>query len=169
MKPALACSRFLLPAVALTAMIALSSPAQAAPADGQLQFATLGNCKLDSGQEITGCQLGYRTWGKLNAGRTNGVLFPTWFTGTSSQLAELVGAGKFVDPAKYFVIAVDALGDGVSSSPSSSKTQPHMQFPAFTTRDMVRAEYRLATETLDRKSTRLNSSHLRTSRMPSSA
>lgn len=56
-----------------------------------------------------------------------------------------------VDPAKYFVIVVDALGDGVSSSPSNSKTQPRMAFPAFTTHDMVRSEYRLATETLHLK------------------
>jgi homoserine O-acetyltransferase len=122
-----------------------------APTDGRQQFAALGNCKLDSGQEIISCRLGYRTWGKLNAERTNAVLIPTWFTGTSAQWAGNVGAGKMVDPAKYFVIVVDALGDGVSSSASNSKTQARLAFPAFTTRDMVRAEYRLATETLHLK------------------
>jgi len=126
-------------------------PTKAAPADGDLQFAELGSCQLDSGQQITDCHLGYRTWGKLNADGTNVILFPTWFTGTSAQLGGNVGADKLVDPAKYFMVAVDALGDGVSSSPSNSKTQPRMTFPAFTTRDMVRAEYRLATETLHLK------------------
>jgi homoserine O-acetyltransferase len=53
-----------------------------------------------------------------------------------------------LDPAKWFVVAVDALADGVSSSPSNSTTQPGPLFPAITTRDMVDAEYRLATETL---------------------
>jgi homoserine O-acetyltransferase len=131
--------------------IPLSIRAQAAPADGDQQLATLGDCKLDNGQQITGCQIGYRTWGKLNSDGTNAILFPTWFVGTSSQIAGSIGTGKLVDPAKYFVIVVDALGDGVSSSPSNSKTQPRLQFPAFTTRDMVRAEYRLATETLHLK------------------
>lgn len=138
-------------ATALAAFACSAPPAKAAPLDGQQQFAALGECQLDSGQRITNCRLGYRTWGKLNPDHSNAVLFPTWFTGTSSQLAGNIGAGKLVDPAKYFVIAVDALGDGVSSSPSNSKTQPRMQFPAFTTRDMVRAEYRLATETLHLK------------------
>jgi homoserine O-acetyltransferase/O-succinyltransferase len=56
-----------------------------------------------------------------------------------------------VDPAKYFVIVVDALGNGVSSSPSNSKTQHGPDFPHFTEQDMVAAEYRLATETMHLK------------------
>ncbi len=117
-------------------------------AEGEQKFAELGECKLDSGEAIASCRLGYRTWGNLNAEKSNAVLIPTWFTGTSEQWAGNVSAQGLVDPAKYFVIVVDALGDGVSSSPSNSKAQPRMQFPAFTIRDMVRAEYRLATETL---------------------
>jgi len=123
----------------------------AAHAQGTQQFAELGNCKLESGQQITACKLGYRTFGKLNADSSNAILFPTWFSGTSEQLAANVGTGKLLDPAKYFVIVVDALGDGVSSSPSTSQTQPRMAFPAFTVRDMVTAEYRLATESLHLK------------------
>ncbi len=121
------------------------------PAPGAQQFADLGICALANGQQITGCRLGYRTWGTLNADRSNAVLFPTWFSGNSSDIAGLVGASGLVDPSRYFVIAVDALGDGVSSSPSNSATQPGPLFPAFTTRDMVNAEYRLATETLHLK------------------
>jgi homoserine O-acetyltransferase len=125
-------------------------PPQAVP-DAQQQFADLGACKLENGQQITGCKLGYRTFGKLNADRSNAVLFPSYFSGTSSSLAGFVGADSLVDPSKYFVIAVDAFGDGVSSSPSNSASQPGPLFPAFTTRDMVSAEYRLATETLGLK------------------
>jgi homoserine O-acetyltransferase len=133
--------------VAVLAATTMASRAQQ-PADGQQQFADLGVCKLANGQQISGCRVGYRTWGTLNAERANAVLFPTWFSGTSTSLAASVGAEKLVDPAKYFVIAVDALGDGVSSSPSNSDTQPGPLFPAFTTRDMVNAEYRLVTEKL---------------------
>ena len=116
------------------------------PADGSQQFAQLGACKLTSGREIENCRLGYRVWGKLNAQRSNAVLFPTWFSGTSANLADSIGANGLVDPATYFVIAVDALGDGVSSSPSNSATQHGPDFPAFTIQDMVNSEYRLVTE-----------------------
>jgi homoserine O-acetyltransferase/O-succinyltransferase len=126
----------------------LAGLAQQPPVDGQQQFADIGTCKLASGQNIAACRLGYRTWGTLNAQRSNAVLFPTWFSGSSRDVQDSVGANNLVDPAKYFIIAVDALGDGVSSSPSNSTAQPGPLFPAFTTRDMVNAEYRLATETL---------------------
>ena len=119
--------------------------------DGEQQFGDLGACKLASGAQIDNCRLGYRTWGRLNAERSNAVLFPTWFSGRTGDLVGQVGADKLVDPAGLYVITVDALGDGVSSSPSNSKTQHGPLFPAITTRDMVNAEYRLATETLGLK------------------
>jgi homoserine O-acetyltransferase len=121
--------------------------AQAAK-DGELHFAELGTCKLASGQQIEQCRLGYRTWGTLNADRSNTILWPTWFSGNSSDIGRFVGAKNMIDPEKWFLIAVDSLGDGVSSSPSNSVTQRGPAFPAFTTRDMVNAEYRLVTETL---------------------
>ena len=139
--------------VALAAGWAAGSAQQ--PADGTQQFADLGACKLISGlingRQIDHCRLGYRTWGRLNAERSNAVLFPTWFGGVSANLSDAVGANALVDPAKYFVIAVDALGDGVSSSPSNSVTQHGPDFPAFTVQDMVNAEHRLVTETLGLK------------------
>jgi homoserine O-acetyltransferase len=119
-----------------------------ATGDGQQQFANLGVCKLISGAQIDSCRLGYRTWGRLNAGRSNAVLFPSWFSGTSADIADSVGADKLLDPGKFFVVAIDAFGDGVSSSPSNSTTQHGPDFPPFTIQDMVNAEYRLATEVL---------------------
>lgn len=135
----------------ITAYLVMSSfigMAQPPAAHGQQQYADLGVCKLAGNGEIASCQLGYRTWGALNAERSNAVLIPTWFGGTSRNIQDWVGADKLVDPAKYFVIAVDALGDGVSSSPSNSAGQHGPQFPPFTIRDTVDAEYRLVTETL---------------------
>jgi len=138
-------SLLLINALARTAAMAQKT------ADGDQQFAELGACKLVSGQQIDGCRLGYRTWGKLNADGLNAVLVPSWFGGASNVFGVVVGPDKMVDPERYFVIAVDALGNGVSSSPSNSKTQPGPAFPAITIRDMVNAEYRLATETLHLK------------------
>ncbi len=118
-----------------------TSRAQQPAPDGEQQFADLGACNLENGQQITGCKLGYRTFGKLNADRSNAVLFPSYFSGTSSSLAGFISADALVDPSKYFAIVVDAFGDGVSSSPSNSAAQPGPFFPAFTIRDMVSAEY----------------------------
>jgi len=129
----------------------LGAATQARAADGAQQFAELGACKLVSGQQIDHCRLGYRTWGALNAERSNAVLFPTWFSGTTAGLVDAIKPDGLVDPTKFFVIAVDALGDGVSSSPSNSATQHGPDFPAFTIQDMVNTEYRLATETLGLK------------------
>jgi homoserine O-acetyltransferase/O-succinyltransferase len=114
----------------------------------ELQFATLGDFKLESGEVIRDCRIGYRTFGELNADKTNAILFPTWASGTSEQLKSNIGSGRVIDDAKYYVIAVDALGNGVSSSPSNSKLQPRMQFPRFTIGDMVRTQYELVTKVL---------------------
>ncbi len=139
-------------ALALLALAVIGGTAtQARAADGEQQFAELGICKLVSGEHIDHCRVGYRTWGTLNADRSNAVLFPTWFSGTTASLVDAIKPEGLVDPRKYFVIAVDALGDGVSSSPSNSATQHGTDFPAFTIQDMVNAEYRLATETLGLK------------------
>jgi homoserine O-acetyltransferase len=117
-------------------------------ADGDLRFASLGDFQLENGAVIRDCRIGYRTLGALNGDRSNAVLFPTWFTGTSEHLMANTGPGKLVDPSRYYVILVDAFANGVSSSPSNSKVQSRMRFPQITIRDMVRSQYRLATEVL---------------------
>ena len=131
----------------LTALLLPLVAAAAAPPPA-LQVASLGDLKLESGEVIRDCRIGYRTVGALNAAKSNAVLFPTWFTGSSEDLIQFMAADGMVDPARFFAIAVDALGDGVSSSPSNSTEQPRMQFPKFTIRDMVNAEYKLVRDVL---------------------
>ncbi len=120
--------------------------------DGVQQIAHLGTCQLEGGGVIEDCQVGYRTFGHLNAARDNAVLMPTWLYGTSGELVNLFGDGSapthIVDTGRFFGIAVDAFGNGVSSSPSNSRTQHGTDFPAFSTRDMVDAQYRVMTEVL---------------------
>src|SRR3984893_11252296 len=122
--------------------------AQAAPAEGTQQFAELGDLKLQSGSVIQDFRLGYRTLGKLNAEKSNAILWPSWLGGKSEDLLQFLGPGKVVDTTSYFVVLVDAIGDGVSSSPSNSSKKPFMKFPVFTIRDMVDAEHRLLTDVL---------------------
>jgi homoserine O-acetyltransferase/O-succinyltransferase len=108
-----------------------------------LLFNTIPNFPLESGKFIAELKLGYRTYGKLNAERSNAVLFPTWFNGTTADLEKyIVGDKGFVDTSKYFVIAVDAIGNGVSGPPKKA------EFPRITIGDMVRSQYELVTKTL---------------------
>lgn len=112
------------------------------------QFAALGDFKLNSGETIQDCRIGYRTFGKLNAEKSNAVLITTWAGGTTEQLKSSIVPGGLIDPTKYFVIAIDALGNGVSSSPSNSKRQPRMKFPHFTLRDTVNTQHEVLTKVL---------------------
>jgi homoserine O-acetyltransferase len=124
-------------------------PAAASSAGGGTQqFADLGDFKLLSGAIIRNCRLGYRTLGNLNAQKSNGVVWSTWLGGTTKDLLPNVSPGNVVDTRKYFAILVDAIGNGISSSPSNSKIQPLMRFPEFTIRDMVNAEHELVTTVL---------------------
>src|SRR5580658_4670517 len=116
--------------------------------DGDLQFAQFDRCSLESGRAIENCKVGYRTFGALNSSRSNAVLFFTWYNGTSGDLKMFFGPDRMVDTTQYFVVAIDALGDGVSSSPSNSATQHGSKFPSITIRDMVNAEHRVVTEVL---------------------
>jgi homoserine O-acetyltransferase len=111
-------------------------------------MARIGDLTLERGGVITNCQLEYRTLGTLNAERTNAVLFPTWFSGRTEQLLDNAGPGKPLDPGRYFIIFVGALGNGRSSSPSNSPGQPNAAFPSYTITDMVNAEYRLVADVL---------------------
>jgi homoserine O-acetyltransferase len=131
-----------------TIVLTLCAAATLGAQEGQLQFGELGDLRLESGEVIRNCRIGYRAFGKLDGARSNAVLFPTWFSGTTQNLAALVGPGKVVDSTRYYVITVDALGDAVSSAPSNSKAQPRMKFPRFSIRDMVESQHRLVTEVL---------------------
>lgn len=114
-----------------------------------LLTAHLGDLPLEGGGTILDCQLTYRTLGRLDASRSNAVLVAPWFQGTSAELLHQVGPGRLVDTSRYFVILVDALGNGIASSPSNSDRQPGDAFPRFTIRDMVEAQHRLVTRTLN--------------------
>ena len=119
------------------------SAAQQPPRIGRL-----GSCQLSAGGTISDCQIGYRTFGRLSAARDNVVLIPTWLQGRSEDWIPLLGPGGYVDTTRFHVIIVDALGDGHSSSPSSSPAGDRRAFPDFSIADMVTSQYRLLTEKL---------------------
>ena len=131
---------------ALGASLALLIPSALACAPSQ-RVARLGDLRLQSGAIISDAFVGYRTLGTLNAAKSNAVLVTPWYQGNSGQLAGQIGPGKLVDSSTYFVIMVDALGNGVSSSPSNSARQPGASFPVFTIGDIVESHYQLVTRT----------------------
>ncbi len=109
------------------------------------QWVEIGEFKLESNRSILSCRIGYRTYGQLNAEKSNAILFLTWFGGTA-QSVEGTSPWGAIDTTNYQVIIVDALGDGVSSSPSNSKKQSGTDFPLFTIRDMVNSQHELLTK-----------------------
>lgn len=106
------------------------------------QVVSIGDFTTTGGAVIKNCQQGYRTLGTLNAQKSNVILWPTWFTGTSRGIVNIVP--KIVDTTQYYIVIADALGNGVSSAPSNTKN-----FPAITIRDMVTAQHTLLTSILN--------------------
>lgn len=129
-------------------VLALFPAMGALAADGAQQSAALGDFKLESGATIRNLKIGYRTLGTLNADKSNAILWPTWFTGNSADLVNTINQNHLVDTSRYFVILVDALGNGVSSAPSNSEAQPRLRFPSFSIRDMVESQHKLVTGVL---------------------
>ena len=124
------------------ALIALPLQAQ------DLQLAELGECALESGEVLAPCDLGYRTYGELNAARDNAILISTWFGGNSAAWTGILGSG-LIDLGGFYTIVVDAFGNGVSTSPTTSSTQGGEAFPLVSIGDMVHSQYRLVTDVLE--------------------
>src|SRR5438876_12351197 len=108
----------------------------------------MGDLQLESGEVIRDFAISYVTHGTLNAKRSNAILMVTALTGNHHRLDFMIGPGKALDTTKYFIVATDAIGNGLTTSPSNSKAQPRMQFPKFGMRDMVEAQRRLLKDKL---------------------
>jgi len=113
--------------------------------DAPHREAELGDLGLESGEVIVDYRQSFVTHGAPNADGSNAVLVCPALTATHHRLDFLIGAGKALDPARWFVIVADPIGNGLSTSPSNSAAQPRMRFPRFALRDMVEAQHRLLT------------------------
>jgi homoserine O-acetyltransferase len=124
------------------------------------QQVTLGPLKLDCGVTLDNYRLAYRTWGTLNADRSNAVMICHALTmdqfvadthpvtGKPGWGETLVGPGRVLDPARYFIICANVLG-GCMGSTGPLDTDPrtgepyNLRFPVVTIGDMVRAQVAL--------------------------
>lgn len=108
----------------------------------------VGDLKLESGEVIKDFAISFVTHGTLNTNKSNAILMVTAISGNHHRIDFLIGPGKALDPTKYFIVATDAIANGLTTSPSTSKAQPRMRFPRFLMRDMVTSQFRLLTEHL---------------------
>lgn len=134
-------ARGLIASLLVTAAIVMATPAPAHTAsDPPHQLYKIGDFKLESGEVIKDFAISYVTHGTLNAQKSNAVLMTASISGNHHRIDFLIGPGKALDPAKYFIIATDAIGNGLTTSPSNSTSQHGMTFPHFLIRDMVESQ-----------------------------
>ena len=129
------------------AVVLCLTPRVAGALDGDHQEFELGDFTLENGATLPGARLVYVTHGILNASKSNAVLLPSWYGGDHHGYDFLIGPGKALDPANYFIIATDQFSNGLSSSPSN--TAPPFagaDFPQIAIRDNVSATHQLVTE-----------------------
>jgi homoserine O-acetyltransferase len=113
--------------------------------------------KLDAGVELAPFQIAYKTYGTLNAARSNAVLICHALTGDQHVASlhpltkkpgwweTMIGPGKPIDTERYFVICPNVVGacmgtTGPSSTDPRSGKPWGLAFPVITIRDMVRAQ-----------------------------
>jgi len=106
-----------------------------------------GEVELQSGEVLPRAQLAYKVHGRLNHDRSNVVLYPTRYSGKHSDNEFLIGSGMALDPTKYFIVAPNLLGNGVSSSPTNTPPPcDRGNFPHVTIWDNVTLQRRLLEE-----------------------
>lgn len=113
--------------------------------DEEQKYVLIGNFITQNNDIIENCKIGYRIFGKVNDDSSNVILYCTWFGGTSEAIGRLIRKYQFIDTTKFLIIAVDALGNGVSSSPSNYPEQ----FPSLTIKDMVNSQHIFLTRHLN--------------------
>src|SRR5689334_18729225 len=131
-------------ALVLAACLVLPLSGRAhSPQQAPHQLFAEGDLKLESGEAIKDFSIFYVTHGKLNDSKSNAILMVTAISGNHHRLDFMIGPGRALDTDKYFIICTDAIGNGLTTSPSNSTAQPHMHFPKFVIRDMVTSQRKL--------------------------
>jgi homoserine O-acetyltransferase/O-succinyltransferase len=106
------------------------------------QIYTIPEFTFENGEKLQNMKVGYSTYGMLNADKSNAILITHGTSGNRNSYNLFIGPGKAFDTEKYFVVAVDGIGGGLSSQP---KDGLGTKFPNYNVRDMVRAQHDLLT------------------------
>lgn len=125
---------------AILSLVGLSPACAHGPDAPPHQLYAVGDLPLEGGAAIRDFAISYVTHGTLNADRSNAILMVTAIGGNHHRIDFLIGRGKALDTDKYFIVATDAIGNGLSTSPSNSAQQHGTAFPHFSLRDMVASQ-----------------------------
>ncbi|MDO9378326.1 MAG: alpha/beta fold hydrolase [Nocardioidaceae bacterium] len=117
-------------------------------AQGAYELHGLGDFALEEGGTIPDLQLAVATFGTLNEARDNAICIPTWFSGTHATWEQVyIGEGRALDPSRYFIVVINQIGNGLSTSPHNTDGDVAMsRFPKVTIGDDVRAQEQLLRE-----------------------
>jgi len=102
-----------------------------------------GDVTLQSGAVFRSMRLAYKTYGRLNAGKDNVIVYPTSFSAQHFDTEWLIQPGGILDPDRYFIVIPNLFGNGLSSSPSNSEVRP---FPDISYHDAIGVQRRLLVE-----------------------
>jgi homoserine O-acetyltransferase/O-succinyltransferase len=112
---------------------------------GAAQLFTAPDFQFEDGSVLPDLRIAYDTQGTLASARDNAILLIPGAIGDRHAFDPMIGPGKTFDTDKYFVITVDPIGGGESSSPAEGMGQ---EFPRYTIRDMMEAQQALVTRGL---------------------
>lgn len=107
--------------------------------DAPHQRRALGDLLLESGEHIHDFEASFIVHGPDDPSLPV-ALVPCAIGSSHHRLDFLIEPDAPLDPQRTRIIAVDAIGNGLTSSPSNSHRQPGWSFPRFTIRDMVRSQ-----------------------------
>jgi homoserine O-acetyltransferase/O-succinyltransferase len=110
---------------------------------------TIAKFVFENGGILENMRVAYDTYGELNAARDNAILITHGASQGRNGYKIFIGPAKAFDTSKYFIITVDAIGGGASSKPADGMGAA---FPAYTIRDMVKAQHELLTQGLGLRS-----------------
>ena len=108
----------------------------------------LNNFELKSG-DLVNLELNYLAFGNLNTDKSNVILYPTRYAGTHLEQGYLIGNNQPINPENYFIIIPNMFCNGVSSSPSNTKSPLNgSNFPLITIQDNISAQNQLLMQVL---------------------
>jgi homoserine O-acetyltransferase len=115
---------------------------------GDYDLISIGRLDLEEGGSIADCRLAVATFGTLNEAKDNAILVTTWYSGTHQIFRDVyIGPDHALDPDRYFIVVIDQIGSGLSTSPHNAPDEISMsQFPAVRIGDDVVAQERLLRE-----------------------
>src|SRR5439155_4239189 len=79
------------------------------------QIFEAGDVLLQSGLTYRGARLAYKTYGMLDAAKSNTIVYPTSYGAQHYDLEWAIAEGKALDPTKFFIVIMNKFGNGLSS------------------------------------------------------